>query len=287
MSSDHKKLAREILKAHHKKIAWPTLIVSIFVVALFVGSLAATFSGRWPLWAAMVVSFLCIHVSFAIAHEASHKTISGAGRHLWLDQVIGYTHSLMLLYDFPTFKFLHLRHHSNTNDPALDPDYWMQKHSVLVGFLLALFVPLHYLRLFLKAAAQKQLGRRFVFWAYCRIGAQIAVLLTLLIIAPLETFFLWLAPSSLASAIISTSHRLLHDAEQSTDRTRTTRIIHGERLWEWIICPFFWMNNHHFLHHEYPRLPAFTHETLFAQSRKSLEADGVSITIIDPWGKKG
>lgn len=286
MSTDHKQLAREILKAHHRKIAWPTLLVSIFVVCLFVFNLAATLVGPWPLWAATLVSFLCIHVSFALAHEASHKTISGGGPHQWLDQVVGTAHSLMLLYDFPTFKFLHLRHHSNTNDPALDPDYWMQKHSVLTGFILALFVPLHYLRLFIMAARNKELNQLFVIGAYVRIGALIIALLTLLILAPIETFFLWLGPASVASAIISTSHRLLHDAEQTPDRTRTTRIIHGERIWEWVICPFFWLNNHHFLHHEYPRLPSFTHEDLFNRSRESLEADGVNITIIDPLGDR-
>lgn len=286
MSTDHKQLAREILKAHHQKIAWPTLTASIFVVTLFITNLMASLLGQWPLWAASIISFFCIHVSFAIAHEASHKAISGAGRHRWLDHVVGRIHALMLLYDFPTFKFLHLRHHSNTNDPALDPDYWMQNYSLLTGFILALFVPLHYLRLFVRAARNKELSALFVVGAYCRIAIQLLVLVSLLLIAPVETFFLWIAPASLASAIISTSHRLLHDAEQSPDRTRTTRIIHGERLWEWVICPFFWMNNHHFLHHEYPRLPAFTHENLFSQSRESLEADGVKINIIDPWNRK-
>ncbi|AVX03258.1 hypothetical protein MXMO3_00725 [Maritalea myrionectae] len=283
MSADHKQLAREILKAHHRKIAWPTLIVSVVVVTIFITNLMATLLGSWPLWAATIISFFCIHVSFAIAHEASHKTISGGGPHHWLDQVVGYTHALMLLYDFPTFKFLHLRHHSNTNDPALDPDYWMQNYSLVTGFILALFVPLHYLRLFIRAAHNKELPSSFVTKAYIRIILQLVVLVALLAIAPIETFFLWLGPASVASAIISTSHRLLHDAEQTPDRTRTTRIIHGERLWEWVICPFFWMNNHHFLHHEYPRLPSFTHEALFSQARESLEADGVKITIINPW----
>lgn len=286
MSADHKQLAREILKQHHQKIAWPTLMASIFVVAVFVANLLATLLGAWPLWAAAIISFFCIHVSFAIAHEASHKTVSGGGRHQWLDQVVGYTHSLMLLYDFPTFKFLHLRHHSNTNDPALDPDYWMQNHSLVTGFVLALFVPLHYLRLFIRAARNNELRPPFIAGAWVRIIIQLVVLISLLIVAPIETFFLWLGPASLASAIISTSHRLLHDAEQTPDRTRTTRIIHGERLWEWVICPFFWMNNHHFLHHEYPRLPSFTHETLFTKARESLEADGVKITVIDPWNKQ-
>ncbi|MCF4099597.1 fatty acid desaturase family protein [Maritalea mediterranea] len=286
MSANHRQLAREILKAHHGKVAWPTLLVSLLVVSLFLANLAATLFGPWPLWAATLVSFLCIHVSFALAHEASHKTISGGGRHQWLDQMVGTAHSLMLLYDFPTFKFLHLRHHSNTNNPALDPDYWMQRFSVPTGFLLALFVPLHYLRLFIKAARNGELHPNFIIGAYARISVQIMVLISLLIIAPVETFFLWLGPASLASAIISTSHRLLHDAEQSPDRARTTRIIHGERLWEWVICPFFWMNNHHFLHHEYPRLPSFTHETLFNEARESLKADGVKITIIDPWSKE-
>jgi beta-carotene hydroxylase len=219
-------------------------------------------------------------MSFAVAHEATHKTISNTASKSWIDYGLGTIHSWMLLYDFPTFKFLHLRHHANTNDAALDPDYWLQKHSIPTGLFLGLFVPLHYLRMFIIAANHKAVSRRFALFAYLRIGALILALVTLLLIAPIECFFLWLAPASIASSIISVSHRLLHTIEETSDRKQTTLIVRGEKLWEWIVSPFFWLNNHHFLHHEYPKLPCYTHEKLFHDAKDQLAESGVQIVTI-------
>ena len=106
------------------------------------------------------------------------------------------------------------------------------------------------------------------------------MLVTALVLAPLETFMLWLAPASVATALISISHRMLHAAEISSDRRQTTRIVKGEAFWEWVICPLFWLNNHHLLHHESPRLPAVSHPGLFARVEDALAANGAKIVRI-------
>lgn len=269
--------AKSLMLEQRNKMAWPTLVASITLIAIFVGAVCAHIFFDASLWICAPISFFTIHMSFAVAHEATHKTISNNPKNAWIDYTLGTLHSWMLLYDFPTFKFLHLRHHANTNDPALDPDYWLQKHSIPVGLFLGLFVPLHYLRMFIIAASHGAVSKRFTFFALLRIAVIILVLISLLIIAPISTFFLWLAPSSIASAIISVSHRLLHTIEETADRKKTTLIVRGEKLWEWIVSPFFWLNNHHFLHHEYPKLPCYTHEKLFNDTKEQLAESGVQI----------
>jgi len=277
-------LAREMMLEQRRHIAWPTLFASIALIGLFAFAVFGHLGGFVPLWLASLLAFISIHMSFAVAHEATHKTISNNATSPLLDNALGTIHSWMLLYDFPTFKFLHLRHHANTNDPEHDPDYWLQNVTIPTGLFLGLFVPLHYLRMFIIATVKKHVYTKVAFWSFVRIAVLMAVLIALLIIAPIETFFLWLAPSSIASSIISVSHRLLHTAEQTSDRKQTTLIVHGEKLWEFVVSPFFWLNNHHFLHHEYPKLPCYTHEKLFAKTKDQLAADGVQIIA---FGKSG
>ncbi len=212
-------IARSMMTAQRNKLAWPTLQASLSLLGLFTVAAGGFLSGQIPLWLASVMAFLAIHMSFAVAHEATHKTISNRSN-AWLDQLLGTLHSWLLIYDFPTFKFLHLRHHANTNDPEHDPDYWLQEVSIPAGLFLGLFVPLHYLRMFIIADQKHVVTKSFALWSYIRIGILITVLLTLLLLFPIETFFLWLAPASIASSVIAVSHRMLHTIEQTTDRKK-------------------------------------------------------------------
>ena len=273
-------LAKSMMIAQRDRIAWPTLFASLTLLAAFVASVIGHLFFSFPLWAASIICFLSIHMSFAVAHEATHKTISNSAKNAWIDNLLGTLHSWMLIYDFPTFKFLHLRHHANTNNPDLDPDYWLQNVSIPVGLFLGLFVPLHYLRMYILAANHGAVPRKTAIKSFIRIGLIITLLLALLVVAPIETFFLWLAPASIASSVISVSHRLLHTIEQTADRKKTTLIVRGEKLWEWVVSPFFWLNNHHFLHHEYPKLPCYVHEDLYAQAAEQLQKDGVKIVTL-------
>lgn len=272
-------IARSMMQQQRNKLALPTLTASVILLGLFVFAIIGFLIGMLPLWFASILSFFAIHMSFAVAHEATHKTISNH-TNAWLDQMLGTLHSWLLIYDFPTFKFLHLRHHANTNDPEHDPDYWLQNVSIPGGLILGLFVPLHYLRMFIIADQKNAVSKSFAIWSYVRVTALIILLLTLLFLFPAPTFFLWLAPASIASSAIAVSHRLLHTIEQTSDRKKTTLIIRGERLWEWVVSPFFWLNNHHFLHHEYPKLPCYTHENLFSKTRQQLIEEGVQIRTI-------
>ncbi|GLQ16327.1 hypothetical protein GCM10007879_05760 [Maritalea porphyrae] len=272
-------LAKSMMLKQRNKLAWPTLIASLVLLGLFASAISGYLSGLMPLWFASLLAFLAIHMGFAVAHEATHKTISNRSN-AWLDQLLGTLHGWLLIYDFPTFKFLHLRHHANTNDPENDPDYWLQNVSIPTGFILGLFVPLHYLRMFINAHQKHSVTKTFATWSYIRISALITTLLALLVLFPIETFFLWLAPASIASSLIAVSHRMLHTIEQSSDRKKTTLIVRGEEFWEWIVSPFFWLNNHHFLHHEFPKLPCYTHESLFAQTKDQLANEGVQIRTL-------
>jgi len=269
---------RDALREWRGKLVWQTLVASLVLLAMFVGGIVLSLLGIVPLWVGTITSFLAAHAGFTVLHEACHRAISGDAPGLgWIDSALGTAHATLLLYDFQTFRFLHLRHHAHTNEPELDPDYWMQRHSLPVVMVLALFVPLHYLNQYVRATRAGVVSRQELTAALIRIAILVTILVTALVLAPIQTFFLWLAPASAATALISISHRMLHAAELSADRRKTTRIIKGEAFWEWIICPLFWLNNHHLIHHETPRLPAISHPGLFTKVEDALVASGAKI----------
>lgn len=258
--------------------AWLSIIASCALLALFVVNTILAIQGLYPLWLATLVAIMPIHAGFTVLHEASHKTLSNNAKGMgWIDPVLGTAHAALLVYDLPTFRFLHLRHHRFTNDAQADPDYWLQLYPLPLVILLSFAVPLHYLRLYLGAARKGELTRHEIVLTSLRLTLLLGLAIALMGIAPLQTLMLWLLPSAIASALISVSHRMLHAAEATPDRIRTTKIIRGQAFWEWLICPFFWLNNHHLIHHENPRLPVIAHGALYAQIEDELAARGAKV----------
>lgn len=257
---------------------WLTVAASLVLVAAYGSAVVAALWGPLPLFAAALVTFVCAHAGFSVAHEASHRAISGGARGLgWLDTMLGHAHCWMLLYDFAAFRTLHLRHHANTNLPANDPDYWLQTHGTLDVIWRSWFIPFHYLNLYARLAVRGEVPRREAIRCFVGIAALMTAFVSALVIAPIEAFVLWIVPASAASSLINLSHRMLHLAEISRDHRRTTRIVVGDRVWEWLMCPFFWLNNHHLIHHESPRLPAIAHKAVYAALEPDLVASGVEI----------
>lgn len=273
--------AAQIMRQEMGRIVWPTAVASVAIFGAYMLTLYLALSGSIHILLGMVLAFICIHPSAAVLHEASHRAVSSGARGMrWLDEVIGYVHGLMLTYDFGTFRYLHLRHHQHTNEPTADPDYWMQGRRPLVVFYLAMFSPLHYLRLFIECARRGQVPRREIVWATARILAIVITIVALMAVAPGKTFLLWVFPASVASGIINLSHSMLHRPVVSSDRRMTTLIVRGERFWEWVVSPFFWLNNHHFLHHEFPKAPFTAHARMFREFENQLRADGVQIITV-------
>lgn len=260
------------------KPVWATVAASVIIIAIYATAFVTALMGIIPLWAGAIVSFICAHAGFSVAHEATHRAVSGGARGLgWLDWTLGSIHSWMLSYDFATFRLLHMRHHANTNLPANDPDYWMQEHGALAVALRSLFIPVHYGKLFFDSFFRGEVSRRDAVICLAGIAVLVTGFVTAFVVNPLVALVLWFGPASVASALINLSHRMLHVNEVSRDQRRTTRIVIGDGVWEWLMCPFFWLNNHHLIHHESPRLPMISHKALYAELEPQFVASGAQI----------
>lgn len=272
-------------QALHKALGhpeWLTFAAFVLLVTLFTAGIVLSVNGIIPIWLSMLFSFISIHAGFTVMHEASHRTISGGDKkRAWMDRIPGTIHAAIFLYDYPIFRDLHMNHHNRTGDDSADPDSWLQKHNMLTVVALSPFVALHYLRLYILLAREQNALSAPWFWlSMLRAAALVTVILTLLWLSPINTFFLWILPASIASILLSLSHRMLHTDEEPTAPGTKARIIVGKGFWEWLICPFFWLNNHHALHHANPRLPVGKHADFFKQFEEDFRADGTQIITL-------
>ncbi len=106
-----------------------------------------------PLWLGLILNTLILYADQTPLHEACHGNIAGKdSKWLWLNHLVGYVCGAILLHEYKAFRYMHLAHHRDTNNPEIDPDHWvavegpfmvfcsLPHHRVLVS---ALFLAAH------------------------------------------------------------------------------------------------------------------------------------------------
>jgi len=134
------------------EVAVPTIILTLVVATMYCVITMLCIAGKLPIWSACLLNTLLAYIIFTPLHEATHGNIKGNYKRLdWLEKTIGWIAGMMLWAPFPVFKILHLRHHSHTNDPEEDPDFWVAStNPFLVLFKCFSIIPQYYYHFFLK-----------------------------------------------------------------------------------------------------------------------------------------
>jgi fatty acid desaturase len=216
-------------------------------------------SGWAAWWLAIPPLGLMIAFTFAIAHEATHRTLLPDPR--WNDAV-GHVCGFLIALPFRWFRWFHMAHHSHTNDPDRDPEiaggprpasraawawhvsglpYWMAEARVI--WRLARggaddgFIPAG-------ARAGVVAEARWMLAGY----ALAALSLTL---TPL-LFWVWLLPVALGQTVLRifllAEHADCPQVPDMFDNTRTTLTTRLARLISWNM-------SFHVAHHVCPQVP--------------------------------
>ena len=264
---------QKVWKSYSGKVAWPTVALFLLCVCGFAGMSVAYAAGVVPLWAALISNCLVGYMAFTLLHEASHSNIgTRKGSFRWLDGVIGWISGALLFAPFAAFKVLHLRHHSNTNNPEADPDHWMATSNPVLLVLRGLtIIPRYYYHFFTFADKQARdkmpatllgllgLGAVYGFWAYFT--------------NPWEPLLLWVAPALIALMLLAIVFDWLpHYPHRSRERFQNTRVIPGSLLNTLLLG-----QNYHLIHHLYPTVPFYSYKPVFEETRGFLEEKGAPI----------
>ena len=130
-------------------LAWPTLLLLITCITLFVVSTSGYLFGYWGIGWAILVNAIASYMAFTVGHDASHNALS-ANKKLndWCGRI-----STMLLSPIPffrMFRYIHMQHHRFANEEDKDPDLYCGRGSKWTLLLRWATLDIHYFMIYLR-----------------------------------------------------------------------------------------------------------------------------------------
>jgi beta-carotene hydroxylase len=265
-------------------VAWPTVFVAIGIVAAFVLVCTLATLRIIPLWLGLILNTFILYLDQTPLHEACHGNIAGKDSNfLWLNHTVGYVCGAILLHEYKAFRYMHLAHHRDTNDPSIDPDHWVAvKNPFLVFFrcMTIVFWYQHYFWNFIAFRPQIPGMRPLAL----HIVAMYTILYSIAFWLSVfgwwrEVLALWIVPHLLASAlIIYLFAYLTHKPHEVHERYRDTNVfwVKGKIL-EPIANWLYMFQNFHLIHHLFPRIPFYLYPNAFRSLKPVLEKERAHI----------
>ena len=103
-------------------IAYPTILIFLLGYSIIITSIILRVVYKYSFYYTIPLSILGTYSLFPVIHDGSHRTISNIKLY---NEVLSYLAGIPFFFaPFPTWRFIHLRHHQFTNIPAKDPDYY-------------------------------------------------------------------------------------------------------------------------------------------------------------------
>lgn len=284
MPSDISALEKKLAKENSFFFAFPTFIFTACIFMLFVLTIYQCVDGKWPLWFGLMMNSFLAYASFTPLHEAIHGNISGVrGKAVnlgWSDHLVGWCCTLMLGLPFSSYRLIHLRHHSHTNDPEMDVDYYTHTDNFFKSLLGA----------FRQMGSRKAMSivrkimsaneyNKHQFVMSRNVLLSIYAILILLSFSGyfLHVLLLWIIPTLIAAGFLSAWFQWApHHPHNERGRYTDTRTV----LWPGGTILLLGQNTH-IIHHMFPRVPFYRYGRIFRQLRHELEEKGSKIS---GWG---
>ncbi len=278
---------RQIAMKYMGNIGWPTMILFFGLVSAYTYVVISVVNGSMNIGAGTVINSWLAFWFYTIHHEANHGNISGQRSSLrWIDLAMGTVASIPLHVNYSAYVPHHLQHHAYTNVPGKDPDFylagtgkgvisrWLVSTAIKtsgsipgIAQIVKKFLPTP-LAMGMHAFMNNRRGIMF----YNR--ACIVVLIASIFIGQgMHFFFLWWLPGQFSQLLLQLWFSWLpHYDFSQTSRYLNTRIrgFFGSHI-------LLLGQDHHLIHHMYPRVPFYKLRPLFRDIRSSLDANNAVI----------
>jgi beta-carotene hydroxylase len=276
--------ALQRIRPHQGMVAWPTVYLALGIVVAFTLVCTLGTMGIIPLWLGLILNTLILYADQTPLHEACHGNIAGRdSRWLWLNHLIGFACGTILLHEYKSFRYMHLAHHRDTNNPELDPDHWVAvKNPFLVAFR-CLTIVFWYHQYFWKHIAfhahipgMRPLTIHIMIMHMLYYG--VAIGLSLMDYWR-EVLMLWIFPHILASALIIYFFAYLtHAPHEVHERYRDTNVfwVRG-KIVEPVVNWLYLFQNFHLIHHLFPRIPFYRYGQAFRDLKPVLDKERAHI----------
>jgi ferredoxin-NADP reductase/fatty acid desaturase len=240
-------------------VAIPTLLVWLGSLAAWTAATATVVTGSSPAWLAITIpvqAFVTFSM-FTVVHESVHHS---TGRAVWVNEFFGRVAMpfVSLFGTFPMMRYIHIEHHSNTNEhPDCDPDAWNYAGARWQIPLRWTTIDAWYCRFYLSRFPARPRRERIGFATNL-----VVVFLLLGVTGRLgyvhDVLLIYVIPQRIGLGILAWWFDWLphHDLSGTAklDRFRATRIRVG---WERLLNPLLFYQNYHFVHHIHPAIPFY------------------------------
>lgn len=265
-------------------VALPTLSLVVVSLALWAGATWLVLADLSPWWLLLTVP---VHAAvtflmFTALHETAHLA---AGRVRWVNEALGRLAGLFVVAwaSFPTFRFIHIEHHRNTNeDYYSDPDAWSEAGPPWQLPLRWMTQDLWYFRFYIPLMSRRP---RAEVVEQVAVVLAVAAAFTALVAGGYgwELLVIYLIPQRLGIGILGwwfdwlPHHEL--DATARSNRFQATRIRVG---WERVMNPLMLYQNYHLVHHIHPTIPFYRYVQVWRRTESDwLDRD---VPISTAWG---
>ena len=259
-------------------VAWPTVILGLVVGVSYLATVAMALTGALSLWLAVPVVAVLTYLSYTVAHESVHGSISGNNRSMrWANKSLGYMAAWILMIPLTAHRHEHMAHHRNTNDHEHDPDFPVarMRGSLPAAALAAVQITIgqfsHYFKYHWKTAPARQ-NLVMCLEVVAAILPRLAVLPSGYWVEGLALFVLaWLIGVTVLLYLFA---YIVHRPHEQVGRylDTSTILLPGPlgTLLTWL-----WMfQNYHSIHHLFPRVPFYRYATLYAEIEEIMAAKG-------------
>jgi beta-carotene hydroxylase len=280
--------ALQKVRPYQGMVAWPTVLLALGIVAAFALVCTLATMRIIPLWLGLILNTLILYADQTPLHEACHGNIAGRdSKWLWLNHLVGFVCGGLLLHEYKAFRYMHLAHHRDTNDPELDPDHWVAVKNPWLIPLRCLTIVFWYHQYFWKHIAfhahipgMRPLTIHIVisYALFYGIAIGLAVMGYWR-----EVLMLWIFPHILASALIIYFFAYLtHKPHEIHERYRDTNVfwVRGKII-EPIVNWLYMFQNFHLVHHLFPRIPFYLYDNAFRDLKPVLDREHAHIYEYD------
>jgi fatty acid desaturase len=265
-----------------RALAWPTALLFLGGVGLWLASSAAYLGDVWPWPVSTFLNWVAAFMLFTVMHDASHRSVS-KNEHVstWLGRVSAFF--LVPNAGFRLFRFVHMQHHRFTQqDDASDPDYYSSHAPRWQLPLRWATQDLGYFRFYLPKWRSRPRGEK----------AELLVTLALFVAVSAAAFaagyafewlVLWILPSRLAILSLGFAfdwlpHHDLAPPGKPPDQFKATRNRVGL---EWLMSPAMLYQNYHLVHHLHPLIPFYRYIAVWRRNEEAyLEREPPLTTVL-------
>ncbi len=280
--------ALTMIKPYQGMVAWPTVFLALGIIGSFALVCTLGTLGIIPLWLGLILNTLILYADQTPLLEACHGNIAGReSKWLWLNHLIGYACGTILLHEYKAFRYMHLAHHRDTNNPDIDPDHWVAVHNPFLVAWRCLTIVFWYHDYFWKHIAfhahipgmrPLTIHIASVYAIYYAIAIGLSVMGYWR-----EVLMLWIFPHILASALIIYFFAYLtHKPHEVHERYRDTNVfwVRG-RIIEPVVNWLYLFQNFHLIHHLFPRIPFYLYGHAFRDLKPVLDKEHAHIYEYD------